>query len=186
VRLSRDSSTSVNFTTQLYFDETSNAAVLATAAYQKAQARDTTNAGDALYDAQNLVPATGNTTDGYTGAFTVNLDFGDGTSGTGTTTTSTAVAARLAWAKVVRRAGGRRVVQARLVNHEDVTVRYRLIRGDDVLAGRRYGWLVPGSRTLKLRVPRSVKAGHARVQLKLTDTDGNTRFASLPVHVPRR
>jgi len=55
-----------------------------------------------------------------------------------------------------------------------------------VLAGRRYGWLVPGSRALKLRVPRSVKAGHTPVQLKLTDTDGNTRFASLPVHVPRR
>lgn len=185
VRLSLDSSTTINFTSQLYFDETSNAAVLATAAYQKAQTRDTTNATDSLYDSANVVPVTGSPAAGYTGAFQVNLDFGDGAGSTGGATDSTVNASLLA-ATVVRRSTGRRVVRARFRNTENVTVRYRLIRGDDVLAGKRYGWLIPGQRALRLVVPRSVKAGRARIQLKITDQAGNTKFAALPVRIPRR
>lgn len=191
VRTALSDSSAVNFTSQLFFDETTNAAVLATSDYQKAMARDTTNATDSIYDSQMLVPVTGSVASGYSGAFNVNLDFGDGTaSGSGSTSgsdsTDTTVRARLLDATVVKRPSGRRVVRATFRNREDVTVRYRLVRGDDVLAGKRLGWLVPGKRVLRLRVPRSVHAGRARVVLKITDAAGNTKFASLPVHVPKR
>jgi protocatechuate 3,4-dioxygenase beta subunit len=190
VRLSLDSSTTVNFTSQLYFDEANNAAVLATAAYQKAQARDTTNATDSIYDSANVVPVTGSVASGYTGAFQVNLDFGDGASGgsgSGSSgSTDSTVQATLLAATVVRRSTGRRVVRARFRNAENVTVRYRLIRGDDVLVQKRYGWLVPGQRVLRLVVPRGTKAGPARVQLKMTDEAGNTKFSMLRVHIPKR
>lgn len=185
VRTSLSDGSAVNFTSQLYFDESANAAVLATSSYQRATARDTTNATDGIYDAQMLVPVTGSTGAGFSGAFTVNLDFGDAGSSTGTSSGAATVGATLASATVVRRAG-RRVVRARLVNSEQVVVRYRLLRGDHVLAGRRTGWLVAGTRTLGLVVPRGVAAGRARVQLKMIDTAGNTKFTSAIVHVPHR
>ena len=189
VRVGLDDATTVNVTSQLFFDESVNTAVLATSDYQKSGTRDTTNGTDALYDASLLVPVTGSVTAGYAGSFTVNLDFGDGADTTPTTTPTTEpdtiVRARLASATVVVGALGRRRVLARIKAHERVTARVRLVRGDDVLASRRFGWLPRGRSTLRLRVPRSVEAGRARVLVTLADKSGNTKAARQRVHVPR-
>ena len=61
----------------------------------------------------------------------------------------------------------------------------RLLRGDDVLADRRFGWLPRGRSTLRLRVPRSVEPGKAKVLVTLADKAGNTKAARLRVHVPK-
>jgi protocatechuate 3,4-dioxygenase beta subunit len=188
VRLTLADDSEVNFTSQLFFDETVNAAVLATSAYQQSQARDTLNSTDQLYDAALLVPVTGSATAGYAGAFTVNLDFGDG-AGTTTTTPATAddtvVDARIVRATVVR--GKRhRIVRVVIRNDEKVTAKVRLVRGDRVLAKKTWGWLPRGRRVLKLRVPDSVPFGRARVMVTFADAAGNNLVSRKPVHVPPR
>lgn len=185
VRLTLADDSEVNFTSQLYFDESVNSAVLANSAYQKTQARDTMNSTDQLYDDALLVPVTGSTTAGYAGAFTVNLDFGDGA---GTTTPSTAddtvVDARIARAVVVR--GKRhRVVRVVIRNDEKVTAKVRLVRGDTVLAMKTWGWLPTGRRVLKLRIPDSLHAGRARVVVTFADAAGNSLVDRKVVHLPR-
>jgi len=188
VRVGLDDATTVNFTSQLFFDESVNTAVLATSDYQKSGTRDTTNSTDALYDASLLVPVTGSVTAGYAGGFTVNLDFGDGVDTTPTTATTepdTVVRARLASATVVVSTFGRRRVLARIKAHERVTARVRLVRGDDVLASRRFGWLPRGRSPLRLRVPRSVEPGKAKVLVTLADKAGNTKATRLRVRVPK-
>lgn len=189
VRLTLADDTEVNVTSQLFFDETVSDTVVATSAYQKSGTR-TRNATDNLYDAALLVPVTGSTAAGYAGSFTVNLDFGDGTDDGGTVTTpstgdDTLVDARVVRALAVRR-HGRRTVRVVLAADEKVTARLRLVRGDDVLAVRRWGWLPTGRRTLRLRVPRGVTAGRARVLLTLADAAGNTKIVRRPVEVPAR
>jgi protocatechuate 3,4-dioxygenase beta subunit len=186
IRLALDSSTTVNFTSQIFFDESVNSAVVATAAYQKSGTR-ILNANDGIYDAVNLVTPTGNTTSGYAATFVASLDFGDGTtdsSGTGGSTGSDQkVAAKLVDATVVRRRG-RRVVVVHVRNREKVAGKLRLVRHDDVLAQRTWSWLPAGKHTLRLRVPKAVDAGAARVVLNLADQAGNARITRKKVTVP--
>lgn len=191
VRLTLADDSEVNFTSQLFFDESVNAAVLATSAYQKSQARDTLNSTDQLYDAALLVPVTGSVDTGYAGAFTVNLDFGDGATTTTTTSTTTpstpddtVVDARIARAIVVR--GKRhRVVRVVIRNDEKVTAKVRLVRGDTVLVKKTWGWLPKGRRVLKLRIPDSVHAGRARVMVTFADAAGNSLVDRKRVQLPR-
>ncbi|MFT3864125.1 MAG: hypothetical protein QM729_07630 [Solirubrobacterales bacterium] len=60
------------FTTQLFFPEADNEAVLATSPYT-AEGRDKTNETDRLYTVANQVALSGDTGSGYTGAYTVGL-----------------------------------------------------------------------------------------------------------------
>jgi hypothetical protein len=91
-------------------------------------------------DAALLVPVTGSVDAGYAGAFTVNLDFGDGATTTTTPSTpdDTVVDARIARATVVR-GKRRRVVRVVIRNDEKVTAKVRLVRGDTVLAKKTWG-----------------------------------------------
>jgi protocatechuate 3,4-dioxygenase beta subunit len=185
VRLALDSTTTVNFTSQIYFDDAVASAVYATSAYAKSGTR-LTNGNDHLYDASLLMPVTGSPTAGYAGSFTVALDFGDGTDDTTTTTTTseTTVQARIAEATVVRR-GARRVVQVELRNRERVAAKVRLVRHDDVLAHKSWGFLPVGRHTLRLRVPSSVPTGPAKVVVTLADRGGATKITRKRVVVSR-
>ncbi|MXG89317.1 dioxygenase family protein [Nocardioides flavescens] len=197
IRSSLDSS-AVDFTSQIYFDDTVNDTVMASTAYRKSGTR-TRNASDGIYDAVNQVTPVGSVAAGYTATFTALLDFGDGTAGSsGTTDSSTGtsgssdsgsggtalVRAELAGTTVAATGRGR-VLQVRLRTRERLTGRVRLVRHDDVLAHRRWGWLTKGAHTLRLRVPRDVAAGPARVVLTLADRDGNVRTVRRRVDVPR-
>ncbi|MFT4085150.1 MAG: intradiol ring-cleavage dioxygenase [Nocardioides sp.] len=208
IRTSLDEDTAINFTTQLFFDDDINDEVIATSDYQKSSSRDTTNDTDSLYDAAMVVPVSGSTTDGYTGVFTINLDFDDGepsgtasasasasstatstpTAGATATTTASAdtvVRAHVIAAHVIRR-GGRRVVVVRSHNNEKVTAKVRLVRSDNVLAHRRWGWLSRGTHRLAFAVPRRIKAGKAKVSVIYADRAGNAKVVRVPVHLPHR
>ncbi|RLV49844.1 hypothetical protein D9V37_08125 [Nocardioides mangrovicus] len=185
VRLTLSDSSTVNFTSQLYFDDTINSAVLATSGYKSEANRDTYNSGDQLYDATLQVPLTGDTTSGYAGSFTANLDFGDDSStSTSSSSTDQTVSATLVSA-VAKRRSRRRLVVVRLNAGERVTGRVRLVRHDTVLAHRRWGWLAQGAHTLRVKVPRKVAHGDAKVLVNLADASGNTWYAVRRVHVPR-
>ena len=54
-----------NNTTQVFFDDTVNNEVYATANYARSKARDTTNAADSIYKAALQLTVTGSVTDGY-------------------------------------------------------------------------------------------------------------------------
>lgn len=185
VRLTLADDTEVNFTSQLFFDESVNSAVVATSAYSKSGTR-TTNSTDSLYDDALLVPLTGNTANGYAGSFTVNLAFNDGEDDSGTPGTGddTTVDAALTGIDVVRRKN-HRIVRVTLRNREKVTAKVRLVRGDDVLAMKRWGWLAKGRRTLRVRVPNNVPAGPIRVVVNLADAAGNTKIARRKTRLPR-
>ena len=64
-----------NFVSQIFFDETTNNEVLATAAYSRTTARDMTNARDMIYNVANatrmLAATAGNLTSGYTSSITM-------------------------------------------------------------------------------------------------------------------
>lgn len=68
-----------NFVTQIFFDEAVNNAVLASSAYSRTAARDTTNSTDNVYRVANntrmLAAATGDNTSGYAATITVGTAF---------------------------------------------------------------------------------------------------------------
>ena len=78
------------------------------------------------------------------------------------------------------------MVEVHVRNHEKVAGRLRLVRHDDILAQRTWSWLPAGKHTLRVRVPRAVEAGTARVVLDLADPAGNTRISRKKVTVPDR
>ena len=184
IRLSLDSSTTVNFTSQLFFEEAVDAAVASSSGYTKSGTR-TTNSTDDIYVSSMVVPVTGSTSTGYTGAFTVNLDFGDGSTSTSSSASSTAglVAAHVTGARVVRRLG-RRVVVVDLASTEKVTARLRVVRHDDVLAKRTFGWMRRGKHQLTLRLPRDLSAGRAKILLQISDRAGNTKIVKRQLQLP--
>ena len=171
-------SSGINFTSQLYFDESVATGYVSTPNYTKSGTR-TTNGTDQLYDGALLVPLTGSNADGYAGTFTVNLDFNDGTS------TDSSVSARVTSARV-RRSGGRRVVIVQTQGSEPIAALVRLVRSDNVMALKRTGWLAKGGNTVRLRVPRKLKPGPAKVVVLLADAAGNTKVQRLNVRIPKR
>jgi protocatechuate 3,4-dioxygenase beta subunit len=72
VRTYAGGSVSNTFVSQLYFDQAVTDAVLARRSYATRGRRDTTNAGDQLFDARMIVPLV-TATSGYTGTFTLRV-----------------------------------------------------------------------------------------------------------------
>src|SRR3954453_1847894 len=68
-----------NFVSQIFFDDTINNVVLATSAYSRTTARDTTNARDMVYNVANqqrmMATVTGDNTAGYQATITVAASF---------------------------------------------------------------------------------------------------------------
>jgi intradiol ring-cleaving dioxygenase-like protein len=74
IRTFDGSTTTSNFTSQLFFDETITNTVLAQSPYNTRGTRDTTNATDNIYSAATLLSLTSDGSGGYAGTFTVALD----------------------------------------------------------------------------------------------------------------
>jgi len=74
IRTFSGSTTTTNFTSQLFFDEAVNDQVLAQAPYNTRGARDTTNASDMIYNASTLLALSADGSGGYVGTFDVALD----------------------------------------------------------------------------------------------------------------
>lgn len=90
----------------------------------------------------------------------------------------------MASAQIVWRRG-RRFVKVVVNADEKVTGKLRLVRHDDVLAMRIWGWLPRGRSRMLMKIPNSVAAGRAKVQINLADAAGNVLITRARVHVPR-
>jgi len=99
-------------------------------------------------------------------------------------TSACALAARLAGLSV-QRAGGTRVVVAKVRVNRPTTARLRLMRGSFAVASRSFA-VVPGTNTLRLRVAKGVRPGAYRLRITLTNPDGGTMsLAPRGAYLPR-
>jgi len=74
IRTFNGSTTTSNFTSQLFFDDTINNQVLAQAPYNTRGTRDTINANDGIYNAATLLTLSSDGNGGYVGSFDVALN----------------------------------------------------------------------------------------------------------------
>jgi protocatechuate 3,4-dioxygenase beta subunit len=185
VRTFDGSTTTTNYTTQLFFAEADNNAVLATSDYTRAgKTRDTTNATDMVYQQEVaaggavLVPLSGNTTDGYAG--TVIAEFiGD------TSAADSSVSATLKKVAAHRVSKRRRTVAVSFHAGETVTAVGELkLHGSVVEKSARKSY-AKGTHTVTLSLRNSVGSGQGHVVLGLEDGAGNVKALKHPVKVPK-
>jgi len=177
-----------NYTTQIFFSDAANNAVLSGAApytTRSPQSDPTTDENDNVLTSSaketNVVSATGSNSTGYDATFTIYLTGVKG--GTEVArTTDTSVSATLASARAVNSAGVRSVVLS-VKAGETLTASAKVMRGTTVL-GSAKGQLTPGTHSLQIALGKTVAAGTAKLQLRLTDAAGNVKTLTRRVHVP--
>jgi protocatechuate 3,4-dioxygenase beta subunit len=176
VRTFDGNNTTTNFTTQLFFDESTNSTVFASGDYSGGS-RNTTNATDSVYTEEQqdgnvlLVPLTGGVANGYSGEATVALSGLPASSTGGSNDTS--VDAKLTHVDFADRNGNRRL-KLKIASDEAVKAEAKVVRGNDTIAHKTIDKLT-GKKTLELPIPDSVEAGSANLKLTLTDKVGNVR-----------
>ena len=166
------------FTSQLFFDESTIDSVLATSAYASRGTPDTDNSEDNIYgsDGSELTVALkSDGSGGLKGTFTVGLAdiAGDGT-----------VALRLRRLRVHQTQSGRRVLRLTTHGSESVRVRASVARGKRLIVRKRFT-LENGTHGLNVAIPNHVQAGSARLTLVVRDAAGNTKKIRRTVHIPR-
>jgi protocatechuate 3,4-dioxygenase beta subunit len=179
IRVLHGSSATYDFTTQLFFDELVNNAVLARSPYTTRGRRDTTNAADMIFaqsGGKTIVPLTSNAAGGYRGEITLGLD--------GLPTTS--VDASLISASFGHAASGGRVLNLRFTARRKVRASVRVSRGSTVLARTRSSQLPAGTRSLTLALGSRVSGGQARLEVTFTDASGNAKTVTRTVQIPGR
>jgi protocatechuate 3,4-dioxygenase beta subunit len=183
----------LEFTSQLFFTDQMNATVFAQAPYSSRGNPDTTDGTDNVYGtdgASLLLQPTSDGNGGYVADFSVGLS--GGSSGSGSSggssggSTDSAVQAALSSVKIVRTSWGGRQLRLRLKTKEPLALSLRLTRSGKTLAHRKLASLAAGTQTVKLLVPRQVKAGGASMRLRLTDAAANHKRYDRKVHVPQR
>ena len=192
VRTFDGSSATYNFTTQIFFDESVNAAVYATDAYNSGN-RNTTNATDGIYEQGDaaggnllLTPA-GSTSSGYTATGTVSLTglpAGSDTPGGGGSNDDT-VEATLKSALFTERKGNR-YLRLEIKADERVSAAAKLVRDGEVIAHKQIKASRGGGvRKLEVPIKGSVEPGGAKLKLVLADRVGNRKRFSRRVQVPK-
>jgi protocatechuate 3,4-dioxygenase beta subunit len=182
---------SLDFITQLFFDEAQTAAVMGTAPYNTNTTNGTRvpNTSDRVYTtgsngSQLLVTLSGAAGSGFTGEFSAGT--GSSSSSTGTTTTDKVVSIALSAIRVARARHGKRTLRLRFKVKETVYVTPKLTRGSKTMAKRTGVKLKSGSHVIKVAIPRKYGAGAAKLAVKVIDTKGNTKRYSRAVHVPKK
>lgn len=196
VRAFDGTSTTYEFTSQIFFDQSANNAANIRTDLGYTGIGTTTNSSDNIYNNQTemLASLSGSASAGYTGEITVGLtglpttsddpggSGGGGGEGGGTETDE--VEAELVSARVKSDKDGRRVLVAKLKADEKVDVKLRLIRdGKAILRGK--GTVRTGRHEVELRVPKRIDAGKATLKAVLEDGAGNVSTTSKNVQVPR-
>jgi protocatechuate 3,4-dioxygenase beta subunit len=179
VRTSNGATTTYNFTTQLFFDDTLTNQILATSPYNSRGTRDTTNATDMIYaqsGGKTLLALTP-TSSGYKTAITLGL------SGLPAPST-TAIRASVSSRHFTNSASAGRELHLKLDSEQKVSVGARLVRGSNVIAHARLAALAAGMRTLELRVGKTIRAGKATLEVMFTDASGNKKVIKSSVNVP--
>jgi protocatechuate 3,4-dioxygenase beta subunit len=168
------------FTSQLFFDESTIASVMAKSAYSSRGTPDTDNSEDNIYgsDGSELTVALASDGNGgLTGTFTVGLS---GLPGDDT------VGFKLRRMKFHRTNSGHRVLRLTLHADEQVSLRTRVARSGHRLARKRFTGVAGGTHKLTVPIPNHVRGGAARLTLSVTDQAGNIRVIRRALHIPRR
>lgn len=190
VRAFDGTSTTYEFTSQLFFDQTINNTVNQQTGLGYEGVKSTTNSADGIYSnhTEALVPLTGSVGAGYTGALTLGLTglpaSSDNPGGGGGGSGSDEVEAELVSARVKTDGEGRRKLVATLKADERVDVKLRLIRDGKAVA-RGKGTVREGRHKVELRLPKRVDAGRATLKAVLEDSAGNVSASSSSVRIPR-
>jgi protocatechuate 3,4-dioxygenase beta subunit len=201
VRTFSGSSTTFNFTTQIFFGEEDSAAVFATSPYSSRSGRDTTNDEDMIYQqevrAGNVLMPTlsGSAASGFSGTVGIGLSglpasssngsassSGSGTNGS-SSASDTSVDASLTSRRFIH-AGDRRELLLGLKAGERVAAEANLMCGSRSAAHKRIAALAPGKRNLVVPIGDATPAGPAQLRLTLTDRAGNTRTIRKQVQIP--
>lgn len=192
VRTFDGSSTTYNFTTQVFFDEATTATVMEQSAYSKSGTR-TKNTTDSIYNeaAQQgnaLTPSlSGSTSSGYSGSVQISLAGlpASGTSGGGSTTEDTAVDGGVQKTKFRQERNGLRWLDVNVKANEKLAADAQLTRGGAVVARKKITGLASGGvRTFSIPIPNKVDPGKASLKVVLSDGAGNKRTVRRKVHVP--
>jgi protocatechuate 3,4-dioxygenase beta subunit len=205
VRTFSGTSTTYNFTTQIFFAEEDSAAVFATSPYNARSGRDTTNEEDSIYEqevrAGNVLMPTlsGSAASGFSGTVGIGLSglpasssntsaSGSGSSsssgsGSGSSSGAESVEAKLVSQRFIRSAG-RRELLLTLKAEEKIGAEAKLLRGGRSIAHKKIAALAAGKRNLAVPISNATPAGAAQLKLTLTDRAGNTRTIARKVHIP--
>ena len=182
-------SVATNYTTQIFFTDAANNAVLTAAApySTRAPAADpTTDESDNVLTSAarttNVVPVTGSIASGYDATFDIRLS-GVGVAAAAADSSDVRVSASLAAAAVTQAANGARSVVLTVHAGETLTATAKVRRGAKVL-GRAAGRLTGGTHRLKVVLAKDATAGAATLELTLADAAGNVRTLTKTVHVP--
>ena len=189
VRLFDGSSTTYEFTSQLFFDPATTDAVYATSAYSSRGAPNTPNSADNIYGRDGsklLVALTPDGSGGYAGTFVVGLAGLPSASGTGAGATAGSVSAAISSTHFRRTTSNRRILRVTSAVGETVTMSARLTRGGTTIATQTHGAVTAGTRTIDLRIPRATAAGGARLTMTYADASGATKTVRRTVMVPAR
>lgn len=170
------------FTSQMFFTDEMNDRVFAAAPYAARGDAETLDGEDGILgsDASTLTLHPSASGGGYAADFSVGLSLGGASE-----PEDAVVAAAFASAKVVRLASGRRQLRIRLKAREKVTLAARVTRNGHRLAYRKVT-RGAGTHVIRLSLGSGVRAGAARLTLKLADGSGNRKNSSRSLHVPKR
>jgi protocatechuate 3,4-dioxygenase beta subunit len=170
------------FTSQLFFDESTIGSVMAKSAYSSRGTPDTDNGEDNIYgsDGDELTVALkGDGSGGLTGTFTVGLSGLPGDE-------DDSVSLKLRRVRHHRTETGRRILRLTVHAGEQVTVRARVSRTKHRLAHKRIASLAAGTHRITVPIPSHVRAGAARLTLTVHDQAGNIKVIRRPLHIPKR
>lgn len=176
VRTFESDGNSYEFTSQLFFADSTNSEVVSTDAYDDRGSQDTTNSQDNIYagDTELLVALNGSPANGFTGETTVGLTGLPDTGSGGTSGED--VAARLLSTKFRRNRQGERVLLARIDCDESVRVRLRLRQRGDVVASSRATSFNPGRHVIQAPVSDDARSGKAKLRLVIEGESGRKRI----------
>jgi protocatechuate 3,4-dioxygenase beta subunit len=181
VRTYDGNAVATNYTTQIFFSDADNDAVLSAAApYDTRSPRTdpTTDETDNILGSAkstNVVPVTGSVADGFTATFTIGL------TGVASNPDTGALTASIAAAKVTKAANGNRTVAVSVRTNGGATVHASLVRKSETLA-KATGHLTAGTHSLRLALGKGVNAGPATLKLVLAGSSGTvTRTRKLTV-----
>jgi protocatechuate 3,4-dioxygenase beta subunit len=194
VRTFSGSSTTYNFTTQIFFAEETSSAVFATSPYSSRSGRDTTNEEDMIYQQEVqagnvLMPAlSGSPSAGYSGTVGIGLSglpasSSSSSGSSGSSSSDTAVDASLLSRRFIH-AGERRELLLGLKAGERIAAEAKLMRGGRAVAHKKIAALAPGKRNLAVPISDATPAGAAQLRLTLTDRAGNSRTIHKGVQIP--
>lgn len=176
-----------DYTTQIFFSDSDNDAVLSAAGPYNTRSPksdpttdETDNVLSPSADATNIVPVTGSVAGGFAATFTIGLT---GVASAAASTADATVSASLRSATVVVAANGNRTLVLAVHAGEPLTAHASLVRGGKII-GRGAGKLTPGWHSLRVAIPAGASAGAATARLTLVDAAGNSRRLSEAVHVP--